>query len=52
MNYYDYQIKRLGTDLVTADIKIQNEHGETHWMTISPEQVAAILEILKQSEEV
>ena len=48
--YYDKEFKQLGD--LSATLKLQNEQGQTRWMTVSPEQVAAILEILKQSEKV
>jgi hypothetical protein len=51
MSYYETQIKRLGVD-VPADLKLQNQYGETKWMTVSPEQIEAILSILNQSEVV
>lgn len=49
MTYYDYEFSRLGDD--QADLKIQNEQGQTRWMTIKPEQIQAILEILNQGED-
>jgi hypothetical protein len=51
MTYYDYQFKRLNVVArESADLKLQNDQGETHWMRVTPEQVEAILAILKQSE--
>jgi len=29
-------------------MKLQNEHGQTRWMTVTPEQIAAILAILNK----
>jgi hypothetical protein len=53
MTYYDYQFKRLNVVArESADLKLQNEQGETHWMRITPQQVDAILAILKQSEKI
>jgi hypothetical protein len=49
MTYYDYEVNRLGT--LPADLKLQNEHGETRWITVTPAQIEAILEILNQTEE-
>lgn len=49
MAYYEYEINRLGT--LPADLKLQNEHGQTRWMSVSPAQIEAILEILNQAEE-
>lgn len=46
--YYDYEVKRLGGS--AADLKLQNEQGETRWMTVTPEQIQAILEILNAKE--
>jgi hypothetical protein len=51
MSYYQYEINRLGDAPKSADLKLQNEHGETRWMNVSPEQIEAILAILKQSED-
>ena len=51
MSYYQFQINRLGDVPEYANMKLQNDQGETHWMRVSPEQVEAILSILKQSEE-
>ena len=47
--YYDKEINQLGD--LSATLKLQNEHGQTRWMTVSPEQIEAILAILNQSEE-
>lgn len=49
-SYYQYQINRLGNEIDHADLKLQSDQGETHWMRATPEQIKAILEILKQSE--
>lgn len=46
--YYDYEFKGLG--VLSASLKLQNEQGQTRWMTVSPEQVKAILEILNAKE--
>ena len=46
--YYDKEFQQLGD--LSATLKLQNEQGQTRWMTVSPDQVAAILEILKQPE--
>jgi hypothetical protein len=48
MTYYDYEFKRLGNEV--ADLQIRSESGQTRWMTISPEQIKAILEILNKNE--
>lgn len=50
MTYYDKELSSLGDD-TPATMKLQNEHGETRWMTVSPEQIKAILEILNQKGE-
>ena len=47
--YYDKEFKQLGD--LSATLKLQNEQGQTRWMTVSPEQIEAILSILKQSED-
>jgi hypothetical protein len=48
MTYYDQEFKQLGNE--TADLQIRNESGQTRWMTISPEQIKAILDILNKTE--
>lgn len=48
MTYYDKEISKLGDK--QADIKLQSMTGETRWMTITPEQIKAILEILNKGE--
>jgi hypothetical protein len=51
MSYYEQQFKRLNVVArESADLKLQNDQGETHWMRVTPEQIEAILAILKQSE--
>ena len=49
MTYYDHEFNKLGT--LSAHLKLQNEHGQTRWMTVTPAQIEAILEILNQTEE-
>ena len=49
MTYYDHEIKQLGD--ISATLKMQNEQGQTRWMTVSPEQIKAILDILNQNEK-
>lgn len=49
MTYYDHEINRLNG--LPADLKLQNEQGQTRWMTATPEQIAEILEILNKQEE-
>ena len=48
MTYYDHEVNRLGT--LPAELKLQNEHGQTRWMTVTPAQIEAILEILNKNE--
>ena len=52
MSYYQFQINRLGDTPKYADLKLQNDQGDTHWMRVTPEQVESILAVLKQSEEI
>ena len=47
--YYDKEFQQLGD--LSATLKLQNEQGQTRWMTVSPEQIEAILLILNQSEK-
>ena len=49
MTYYDKEFSRLGT--LAATMKLQNEHGETRWITVTPEQVATIRERLTSGTE-
>jgi len=49
MTYYDYEFSRLGEH--QADLKIQNEQGQTRWLTVSPEKLKQILEILNEGED-
>ena len=49
MTYYDKEIKNLGD--IPATLKLQNEQGQTRWMTVTPEQIQEILRILNKSEE-
>ena len=46
--YYDTQIQKLGDQ--SANIQLRNAEGQTNWMTITPEQVQAILAILNKNE--
>ena len=46
--YYDKEFTHLGD--LAATMKLQNEQGATRWMTVSPEQIKAILEILNAKE--
>lgn len=50
MTYYDKEFQQLGD--IAATLKLQNEHGQTRWMTVTPAQIAAILEILNKTEQV
>jgi len=46
--YYDKEFSHLVDE--TSCMKLQNEHGDTRWMNVTPEQIRAILEILNQTE--
>jgi ribosomal protein S19 len=48
MTYYDKEVQKLGDR--QADIKMRSIDGETRWMTVTPEQIQAILEILNAKE--
>lgn len=48
MTYYDHEFNKLGT--LSADLKLISEHGETRWITVSPAEIEAILEILNRKE--
>lgn len=47
--YYDKEFTQLGT--LPATMKLQNEHGETRWITVSPSEIEAILTILNEKED-
>ena len=49
MTYYDHEIARVGN--IPASLKLQNEQGQTRWMTVSPEQIQEILKILNSKED-
>lgn len=48
MTYYDKEIQKLGER--QADIQLRSIDGQTRWMTVTPEQVQAILAILNKPE--
>lgn len=48
MTYYDKEFSQLGT--ISATMKLQNEHGQTRWITVEPEQIAEILAVLNKQE--
>lgn len=45
-SYYESEFSRLGN--TPATMQIRNESGKTRWMTINPDQIKAILEILNK----
>lgn len=45
-SYYENEFSRLGN--TSATMQIRNEKGQTRWMTVTPEQIKAILEILNK----
>jgi hypothetical protein len=48
MTYYDKELSNLGN--IPAALKLQNEQGQTRWMTATPEQIQEILAILNKTE--
>lgn len=48
MTYYDKEFQQLGT--LPATMKLTNEHGQTRWITVSPAEIEAILEVLNRKE--
>jgi len=48
-SYYENQFSRLKN--TPAALQLRNELGQTNWMTIKPEQIKRILEILNESED-
>lgn len=49
MTYYDKELSNLGD--IPASLKLQNEQGQTHWLTVTPEQIQQILAILNKQED-
>ena len=50
MTYYDHEFKKLGEES-QADLQLRTSNGQTRWLTVSPDQVKAILAILNIDEE-
>jgi len=48
MTYYDKEFSKL--ENTQADLQLIGLNGQTRWMTVSPEQIKQILEILNQGE--
>jgi len=48
MTYYDKEFSHLGD--IQATLQLRNESGQTRWITVSPEQIKEILEILNKNE--
>jgi hypothetical protein len=48
MTYYDKEFSKLNN--AQADLKLTGYFGQTRWMTVTPEQIQAILEILNKAE--
>jgi hypothetical protein len=46
MTYYDKELHQLGN--ASADLQIRNESGQTRWLTVTPDQIKAIQEILNK----
>ena len=47
-SYYESEFSKLGN--TPATMQLRNEKGQTRWMTLKPEQIVEILEILKKGE--
>ena len=48
-SYYESQFSRLKN--TPAALQLRNESGQTNWMTLKPEQIKRILEILNEGED-
>jgi hypothetical protein len=48
MTYYDKEFDKLAAQ--AACLKIASASGSTRWLNVTPEQIAAILEILNKGE--
>ena len=46
--YYDKELSNLGN--IAATLKLQNEQGQTRWITVTPEQIQQILAVLNKNE--
>ena len=46
MTYYDKEFSHLGE--LAATLQLTNELGKTRWLTVTPEQIKEILEILNK----
>jgi hypothetical protein len=49
MAYYDKEFLSLGK--LAADLQVTNELGKTRWLTVTPEQIQAILQILNEKAD-
>ena len=45
-SYYESEFYKLGN--TPATMQLRNDHGQTRWMTLKPEQIKAILKILNE----
>ena len=45
-SYYESEFSRLGN--APATMQLRNDQGQTRWMTIKPEQIKEILQILNK----
>ena len=48
MTYYDKEFSKL--ENTQADLQLIGLNGQTRWMTVTPEQIKQILEILNKGE--
>ena len=46
MTYYDKEFSHLGE--LAATFQLTNELGKTRWLTVTPEQIKKIFEILNK----
>jgi hypothetical protein len=49
MTYYDKEFSHLGE--IQATMQLRNESGQTRWITVLPDQIQAILEILNKKAD-
>lgn len=49
MTYYDKEFNHLGAQ--SATLKLQNENGQTRWITVTPQEIEQILKVLNQKEQ-
>jgi hypothetical protein len=50
MTYYDKEFQKLNNS-DNSILKIIGRHGETRWLTVTPDEIEQILQVLNKKEE-